>query len=286
VRFTHPAALNDPFEGQPLFGDIVSPEQLDSLVEYLWSDKSFLESFTDLWVSEYYDNSDPKAKAMFSRDFAVPRIKEILAGQITANDASFRETIKAGVRQNRELLQSNVAAQVIQAMQRDLVVLSLSAVNDDPRLWGLYADSQAGIAIGFDSDDAFLGRILKVQYVSERPRISVSRAFESKDEQRRVAAAMISTKGRQWEYEQEYRVVRAAQEADQTQDIDGRGFPVYLFGFPPSAISEVIIGNRMVNDGEKHLRSVIAEPRYRHVRIGRVELGGSHFRLEINWLEI
>jgi hypothetical protein len=160
----------------------------------------------------------------------------------------------------------------------------MSAVNDDQRLWDLYADGQAGMAIGFDSQDPFLGGLLKVKYVSARPRIVVSFSSESQEQGREVAIGIISTKGVEWEYEQEYRVVRASYTAVQNQDTDPRGFPVYLFAFPPSAVQEVILGNRMAKEREEAVVSILAEPRYKHVRLGKVDLSSSVYKLRIRWL--
>jgi len=76
-------------------------------------------------------------------------------------------------------------------------VLCFSAGWDDPVVWAHYSDKHRGICLGFEVPDAYCDR---VKYVSKRLPFPKTATDE-------VADAWLFTKYRNWQYEQEIRIM-------------------------------------------------------------------------------
>lgn len=132
-------------------------------------------------------------------------------------------------------------------------ILSLSEVPTSLLMWAHYANSHTGIVLEFESDHAFFhqrtmlpvfGAIRRVEYSFERPAIRVyDPSATSVDEQiERIAAQLLLTKGKEWEYEREWRMILPLMNTDHHPHIvAGR---IHLFDIPAEAITAVILGAR------------------------------------------
>ena len=69
-------------------------------------------------------------------------------------------------------------------------------------MWGHYADSHKGIALGFEIPDDLL---FKVNYVKNRTRIQFDPDTRSVVDGEDTVNRLLKTKFEDWEYEQEYR---------------------------------------------------------------------------------
>jgi Protein of unknown function (DUF2971) len=69
-------------------------------------------------------------------------------------------------------------------------------------LWGHYADSHTGIALGFDVPD---NDLIKVKYTTNRPKINFDTKTKKVINGQAVVDQIISTKFSHWEYENEQR---------------------------------------------------------------------------------
>lgn len=82
-------------------------------------------------------------------------------------------------------------------------LISFSSTKNEPLLWGHYADSHRGMALGFDIDDSILS---KVTYHPTRPAIEVDKNTGHPIDGNKVLDLMIANKSVKWRYEKEWRV--------------------------------------------------------------------------------
>ncbi len=162
-----------------------------------------------------------------------------------------------------------------------MVILCLSAVNDSIPMWSHYADHHKGIVIGLDAKAPFLrfgSPLLPIQY--SKHRVSLDRPATANPQARlKKVIEMISTKSRDWEYEQEYRFSYARRDTLRQTAADGAA--IHLIPIWPSVIKEVILGCCISQRFEHELRQILAMKRFAHVRLMRARRHAKQFRLEI-----
>ena len=75
---------------------------------------------------------------------------------------------------------------------------------DDMLMWGHYADGHRGLCLEFDTRCVIFKSAWKVHYSEKYPSMNIADAMIKGEID---ALAMLTTKARQWEYEQEWRVL-------------------------------------------------------------------------------
>lgn len=149
-------------------------------------------------------------------------------------------------------------------------------------MWSHYADNHKVFVIGFDSENEFFHQkrsaddecnyIRKVQYSEDRPKIQLTSLEDMAD--------ILLAKSKEWEYEQEWRMLKPLREADET--IQNNNEPICLFSFPPQCITEIIFGCRMSDsDKEEMLEYFINDKDYTHVEKYQAVLDEKEFRLNM-----
>lgn len=229
IRFTQPAALNDPFDLRP------------SLREF----------------RRFFD-----------------RLHRSSPGEPpTADDLN----------QTQQFI-SQTFDQLHESNSRDLVFLSLTKNRNNLLMWSHYCDCHRGFVIGFESRNPFFGvpqsgikSVLRdVSYSRSRP------VFPTRDQDiDRFFKQNISvlTKSHHWKYEEELRMCASQSAASETkQGPDGQ--PIYLFKFPPDAVSEVILGYRTSTENRQAISSLVSR-KYPRATISEAALNESEYDLDI-----
>jgi hypothetical protein len=91
---------------------------------------------------------------------------------------------------------------------------------------------------------------------------------------------LFLSKGINWQYELEWRIIRPLTEA--TEVIDKEPYPIYLFSFPPSAISEVVLGFRMLEEKKNTIRRKLSnDTEYSHIKLYQAQLNESDFTINL-----
>lgn len=123
-----------------------------------------------------------------------------------------------------------------------------------------------------DTGESYLGRPLKVVYSAKRPqRESLAKV---------TTVDMLSTKSKDWEYEQEWRVLRFLHQPNKT--IPHPEGDIHLFWFPPACVKGVIFGCRMPVSLKKEMTEFLAgDGRYSHVRRYQAVQNERRFELDI-----
>ncbi len=158
-----------------------------------------------------------------------------------------------------------------QALGRALGIFSLTEDPANVLMWSHYASQSFGVVVEFDekhpwfnqktapSDD--IRHLVRVSYV-ENPHPRTWKQVNGTD--------MLYTKGADWSYEREWRIIRPVQGG--TEVAAG----IVCFDVPPDAIRSVIFGSRTTSALEGEIRaSVAAKSALGHVCFRRAKLVGS-----------
>ncbi len=160
-------------------------------------------------------------------------------------------------------------------------ILCLSESPDNLLMWAHYADSHRGFVIEFDQRSPFFNRrvndedelrhLQRVAYCPTRPSLTLSDVNDF---------SPFMTKGTDWEYEAEWRMLLPLDEASK---VFGEGTQaVHLFEFPAEAISAVILGCRMASDKKEEVRQILSNfPHFNHVRCTEAEIDDEHYRVRV-----
>jgi Protein of unknown function (DUF2971) len=103
-------------------------------------------------------------------------------------------------------------------LDQSSAIICFSESWHSPLLWGHYAESHTGIALGFDVPDDYL---IKVKYTTNRPKINFDTTTRKVIDGQAVVERLISTKFSHWEYENEQRMFV---KLDDTYDESGNHF--------------------------------------------------------------
>jgi hypothetical protein len=270
VRFTQPAAFNDPFEMSPFIKEIASDAEIEAILddqhvarvneEYMKQNREFRRAHK----FESYLKGFPK-------DELLVEIKASAHGKALDQ---IRESLPVSFNQA-------------------LGVLCLTTKFDNLLMWAHYANSHTGFVIEFDGDHPFFkrefldvssltgideeltkdyGHLIKVDYQDQRPQISVSsvKSFES-----------FLVKSREWEYEDEWRMLMPSAHADLVKD--NQPFDTLLYKLPINAVTKVILGHRSSEGLYKEFVNLKASDtkKYGHVEIKKMSLDQMEFKLNL-----
>ena len=270
IRFTQPAAFNDPFEMSPFIKEIASDSEIEAMLDdqhvarvreqYMKNNREFKRART----FENYLKGFPKDELLF----------EIKASAHGKALDQLRESLPVSFNQA-------------------LGVLCLTTKFDNLLMWAHYANSHSGFVIEFDAEHPFFNRVfedlssptgidedltkdyghlIKVDYQDQRPHISVSsvKSFES-----------FLVKSREWEYEDEWRMLMPSAHADLVKG--NEPFETLLYMLPIDTVTKVILGHRSsegLYEEFVNLKSSDSH-KYGHIEIKKMSLDEREFKLNL-----
>lgn len=251
ISFTQVTDFNDPFEVVPYVSAFMPAEQ----------EEAYLTQF------------EPDAQRMVEE--AVERQLGALGLPLALRDLVLRQGGLTGpsvVNFMRTLL-PNVIEQMTPTFGREFQqrfgerfgILSLSEIPTSLLMWAHYGDCHRGFVIEFESTSPFLspstargaiGRLSKVVYTAERPAIiAYDPSLPNEEYGERLIRDVLLTKGLDWEYEQEWRVVLPLDDPQSfPHTVDGR---LHLFPLPLTAVTAIILGARVGEATANDIRAVL-----------------------------
>ena len=146
-------------------------------------------------------------------------------------------------------------------------VYSMTSKKDDLLMWGHYADSHRGFVIGFDTASLKLNQYLslvKVKYVDEYPIFDDSQ-LDITNSIHEHMGIVAGRKGKQWENEQEWRLVFLFKRELITM---------------PMLPTEIIFGHRMQESHQNTLYQLVTEA-YDSVEFFTTKPSTSKYELEL-----
>ncbi len=160
----------------------------------------------------------------------------------------------------------------LEAMRKRLC-FSLSQRADISPMWAHYANHHEGFVIAFDTESAWFKEwkdgeskpLLKVHYFDEK-------MDEPLDDIRKA----IVSKGKDWEYEREWRILAEEYQADEKKPTEE---PIHLVSFPPEAVQRIILGEKIKPDVESKIKKIV-DAKYPHAEIYRMRSNPVESRME------
>jgi hypothetical protein len=263
IRFTQPSALNDPFEMMPFYASFIDRESLGKVL-----DKTSNLEYQQR-VIEAYEKLPDEVKLLLPIDsIPIPTLDEAMSLALRIAGPILDELLPYA----RARLKEN--------LDKQFGVLCLSEVPDHQLMWSNYAESHRGFVIEFDSEHIYFNRrrtevdefgyLRKVRY-GNRPSVVLTN-LDSID--------IFSVKGKDWEYEQEWRMLRPLKDHSRIKP-DGDN-PIYLFPLAPECITGVILGSKMPQETKQEIRDCLAADRqYAHVKIYSANLDDREYRVNV-----
>ncbi|MCX2709045.1 DUF2971 domain-containing protein [Pseudomonas sp. DCB_BG] len=264
--FSKPARFNDPF---------------DCLPHYQSSDE-----LNPLGARIYHLCARPE-------ELHLPRCREEILDHVRrsfAADPSF--TLQAVVLVDSVLpenygdMAGSFRASLAPGLQNAVVALSLSENASSLLMWAHYAGDHTGFVIGFDSEHRYFraagtnpsnpGYLNKVVYSDERPS-GVAGAMS--------AEAAYLTKGLDWSYEKEWRILQSVKNASVVKGVPG--FEVHLFDYPSDAVSKIIVGARASAETKESIKELLSDKKvWPNATLYHALVDERHYRLNYDRIEI
>jgi len=275
IRFTQPDALNDPFELRPHFESIVA--EADILA-------NFPQTPVDLrpMVAQAYLMLSEDQRSMLSLDAAMQAVEAFMRTDDSRKATgqgllTFLRSMRDGAAPIRDA--------IYRAFNENVGILSLSEISDHELMWSHYADTHTGLVLCFDEQHDFFNRrrsendefyfVRRVHY-SDGPVVSLATIDGD---------ALLVTKGTEWSYEREWRMLVPL--SDATRSLKIGGDTVHLFSFPPEALQCIILGARTTPTLEACVQNLLSDrPKLRHVHLARAMLDFDVRSVKIQWPDV
>lgn len=259
IRFSSPAVLNDPFELKPHLAALASPEYMEAHITRVLPEL----------VREELANLPSEVRALVP----VEALHEILLHQIPE--------VQRNIQGMAELLMPKLQEVMARKFEELIGILCLSESAENLLMWAHYADSHRGFVIEFDERSPFFDRrvkpddelrhLRKVSYSPTRPSLTLADIDDF---------APFMTKGMDWKYETEWRMIAPL---DTASTVIGEGaYAVHLFEFPAQAITSVVLGSRMAAQKKEDVRQILADSlHFSHVRCLEAEIDNEHYQVRV-----
>ena len=139
-----------------------------------------------------------------------------------------------------EQLNDRNSRRILTSLNSAIGILSLSKNDSSLLMWSHYADGYSGAIVAFDETHEFFAGHFDMVYRDARPKMHIESLLDADNP---VPIAELCIKSREWEYENEVRVVRNLADCRCVDTSDK--FPVYVMDIPRECIESVVIGERM-----------------------------------------
>lgn len=276
IRFTQVTDFNDPFEVVPHVAAFLPVDHEDA----------------------YFAQFETDAQRMLEE--AVERRLGAAGLPLALKDLALRHSGLTGssVVNLMKTLLPNVINQMTPTFGREFQqrfgerfgILSLNEIPTSLLMWGHYGDCHRGFVIEFDSSSTFfstcaargaIGRLAKVVYAAERPAIiAYDPSLPVEEYADRLIRDVLLTKGLDWEYEQEWRMVLPLD--------DPQNFPhttserLHLFPLPSTAITAVILAARASDATARGIRALLSGSRdFTHVELRQARTSDTRYAVVI-----
>ena len=201
-------------------------------------------------------------------------VQMLLQAGITASDIieSLQNDQPDADQKMDEMLRAHMASLYLARAR----VLCLTSDPENEVMWGTYADSHAGCALGFTHIPELstpLQEARQVQYTEQAPVVGSGIDFllygDTSELRARTHQAICYTKKVPWSYEKEWRVV--------TWRWEERDSDVGHYKFYPKELVSVTFGARASADGISQIRRLLGA-NYPHVTLFRIVQKGEHLQ--------
>lgn len=251
ISFTAPSRLNDPFEMCPLF-------------------------------DKFIDESEVRARVKNAFNLSDPLAEKVLRSRNTTPEEDYERKTLQTSKILKEIITPYYRKCFYDRIDAEYGVLCLTERADNILMWSHYSFAHHGFVIEFDEQHPFfnqkshipgVGFLEKVKYLKFRPSL---KSFNDI-----TPFEMFFTKSEDWQYEQEWRIVRLRTEALEPFDDLQKGGG-NLFKIPSDCIKGIIIGCKMTQENQEKLKNIIRQDkRYSSIRLSSVKPSERMYYLDI-----
>ena len=283
IRFTQPIAQNDPFEMRPILKQVMSEDTFREEV-IKPSDKEIRERVLDELIESLYQEAKKAGQKRPRKSF-----RGLALSLMEAHQSKFNSFLNEGYAVITEAFKSaepDILNSLSDTLLNRIGMLSLTESPDHPLMWAHYAGANTGIVLAFDSENEYfttrrseedeVSGLHKVTYAEERPEI---KDFQELFDREDWYTVLCATKGKHWEYEQEWRMIKLLKEA--AKSIPTPTGDIHLFEVPISCITEVILGDRMPLKEQDEVADLLQDPRYSHISLSKIVKDEKSFKFRI-----
>lgn len=255
IRFTQPNMFNDPFDCLPAitgYTEQMAKQQADKVANDMVFDLA-LEDFSNL---------DPRT-TLDSINFSNAQVRKEYASDPPGVGLRF-------------------AACLLNRMSKQIGILCLCANHRNILMWSHYAQNHEGFVVGFESEHDFfghrnnepeeIGELRRIKYGTKRPSIHVD-AINDIDA---LTPDFLFSKSQDWNYEQEWRIIRFLNCADKIREKD-----IYLFKVPPTAIRQIIFGSKASDSLKETLLDAAKNQELAHIEFLKAAISRDKFEMDI-----
>jgi hypothetical protein len=305
IRFTQPGAFNDPFECRPFVQSLTS--ELSGTIRFPSFDVEKMCEAAMKDIAEFKRRSpslpiSPKLERTLLKSFK--NVFASLPGQPLKSLLNQPSAIR--------LFRDNLP----RGFDVSIGILSLAEQPDTHLMWSHYSREHTGIVIAFNEKHPYFSPsstraksngpfvFQKVRYSIERPERPVINSFEDFEK-----SDWYLTKSGEWQYENEWRMIRRLDFAQQVLKLDDgketrirgrkasrtwhdirfleellRHEPqkyIYLFQIPPKCIKAIIFGCKISSQDERMIVRLLSRSHYSHVKKYRATMDEQKFKLNV-----
>jgi hypothetical protein len=270
VRFTQPDDQNDPFEFRPMVDFEGTAGYAEEKIDaHLTSEYGTAEdALRRMEVAQAADSDYPKLRV------SIPELRKMIS-----DDPALRQMVTECVRQVQAEIIKNSHPKIVDHMKakweefRQVVgqALGIFCLTEDPAhspMWAHYANKHSGVAVEFDEHHQWFDqRTIPKDDIRHLKQVTYVANPAPRTWKQVTAIDMLYTKGAEWTYEREWRIIRPLK--DGTEVVPG----IFCFDVPPDAVRSIILGCRTSRALGQEIRAIVAgNPRLSHVRIKRANL--------------
>ena len=164
---------------------------------------------------------------------------------------------------------------ILDSLNRSIGSLCLSKNDSSLLMWSHYADGYSGATVQFDETHEFFFGHFEMKYCEHRPKIDIA-SYTDGDEP--IPIAELCVKPKEWEYEEEVRVVRSL--VDCRSEGTANDFPIYVMDVPSDCIEAVILGERMPVRRQREIWDLVKDMREVSLYLDAVSNWEYEFRRE------
>lgn len=252
ISFTPPSRLNDAFEMSPLF-------------------------------DKFLDESQVRDEAKKAFNFSYPLAEKVLRRLNITNEEFLDLMQDCAPQELKEKTTPYHKKCFYERIESEYGVLCLSQRPDNLLMWSHYTLAHQGFVIEFDEQHPFfnqkpqipgVGFLEKVKYSKSRPHLQLFCDI--------TPTEMFFSKSEDWQYEQEWRIVRRLIEKTEERFDDIQKAKICLFEIPSDCIKGIILGCRMSQEDQEKLMDIKRhDKRYSSINLSAAKLSERAYNLDI-----
>lgn len=282
IRFTQPAAFNDPFESFPYFKTIAPEKDVDDFLHtHKWDEKEVEKMLEESWEKQL--QKYPIINIPFNL------VKVHLKAMMEGSKPFITDLFKGFMSMQEPFYRKMALSALMQGINKETGMLCLTEKRDNLLMWAHYSSNHTGFVIEFNENHTFFdqrtkeneirGHLKKVRYSLKRPEVTLF--DQSLSNQKNIDKWMRNifwVKSKHWKYEQEWRMTYTLRDCQKM--IPSQPHDICLFPIPKSCIIGLILGCRISSEDKKVLLDLVRNDKeYSHIKLIQSKMDERDFKL-------